>query len=231
MKKTVLLLALLLTLGSTTFAGIDLGLKAGYQTSKLSYAKEDIKFSFKEHFTLGAFGRVGIGMFYVQPEVLYFNTSDPFNVTVTGTGTDNLFGLPTGANATLTLNSMNLQVPVLVGIQPLDLGILTIRAQVGPTANFVLSSKTLVDYSINGEEQPEQEPEEGLDTKSISWGLQAGVGTDILGLVTIDINYNFGLSKVFGNLNQTKLGETFDFSNIDNSKQGLFMVTVGVKIL
>ena len=70
-----------------------------------------------------------------------------------------------------------------------------------------------------------------FNTKSIAWGLQAGVGIDILRRITLDINYNFGLSKIFDNLNDTQLGETFDFSNIDNTKQNMFMVTVGVKFL
>ena len=49
--------------------------------------------------------------------------------------------------------------------------------------------------------------------------------------ITLDINYNFGLSKMFDALNETSLGETFDFSNIDNTKQNMFMVTVGIKLL
>lgn len=234
MKKTFLLLAVLLMFGTTAFAGggIDfaIGPKVGYQTARLSYDKATIKSDFSSHFTVGLFGRVGIGMLYVQPEVLYFKTSNLFDVDVTGVGNDNFLNLPTGANAKLTLNAMNLQVPILIGIKPLDLGVVTLRAQAGPTANFVLGSKTLVDYTLNGE-QNEVEPDQGLDTKSISWGLQAGVGADFLGKITLDVNYNFGLSRVFENLNQTTLGQTFDFSNIDDTKQGLFMVTLGLKFL
>ena len=54
---------------------------------------------------------------------------------------------------------------------------------------------------------------------------------DVLNLITVDINYNFGLSKVFQNLNSTVLGETFDFSNIDNTRQNMFIVTVGIKLV
>ena len=234
MKKTFLLLAVLLMFGTTAFAGggIDfaIGPKVGYQTARLSYDKATLKSDFSSHFTVGLCGRGGIGMLYVQPEVLYFKTSSLFDVDVTGVGNDNFLNLPTGANAKLTLNAMNLQVPILIGIKPLDLGVVTLRAQAGPTANFVLGSKTLVDYTLNGE-QNEVEPDQGLDTKSISWGLQAGVGADFLGKITLDVNYNFGLSRVFENLNQTTLGQTFDFSNIDDTKQGLFMVTLGLKFL
>ena len=242
MKKTFLLIAALLMMGSAAFAGggIDLaiGPKIGYQTAKLSYNKANIKSDFSNHFTAGIFGRVTIGRVYVQPEVLYFKTSNVFDAHVIGVEeNENLFNLPTGANVNLTLNQMNLQVPILVGFNVIDLDVVTLRAQVGPTANFILQSQTLYDetYTINGQqyqvEQQNATSDENFDTKSISWGVQAGIGVDVLKRITLDINYNFGLSKMFDALNETTLGETFDFSNIDNTKQNMFMVTVGVKLL
>ena len=241
MKKTFLLIAALLMMGSAAFAGggfdLAIGPKVGYQTAKLSYDKADIKAGFMNHFTAGVFGRVTVGRVYVQPEVLYFQTSNVFDVTVTGTGEDNLFNLPTGAEANLTLNSMNLQVPIMVGFNIIDLDVVTLRAQVGPTANFTLKSKTVADYKVSIEGQPDQDMQQEVasnddfDPKTISWGVQAGLGVDVLKRVTLDVNYNFGLSKMFDTLNETTLGETFDFSNIDNTKQNMFMVTVGIKLL
>ena len=88
-------------------------------------------------------------------------------------------------------------------------------------------------YTINGQhaEIANTTTDQEFNPKSISWGLQAGLGVDVLKRFTLDINYNFGLSKMFKKLNETQLGETFDFSNIDNTKQNMFMVTVGVKFL
>lgn len=239
MKKTFLLIAALLMMGSAAFAGggfdLAIGPKVGYQTARLSYQKADIKSSFSNHFTAGLFGRVTIGRLYVQPEVLYFKTSNIFEGHVTGVESDNLFNLPTGANVNLTLNQMNLQVPVMIGVNILDLDIVTLRAQAGPTANFVLKSQTLYDktYTLNGQqgEIENTTTDQDFDTKSISWGVQAGLGVDVLKRITLDINYNFGLSKMFDALNETTLGETFDFSNIDNTKQRTFMVTLGIKLL
>ena len=239
MKKTFLLIAALLMMGSAAFAGggfdIAIGPKVGYQTAKLSYQKADIKSSFSNHFTAGLFGRVTIGRIYVQPEVLYFKTSNIFDGHVTGVGSNNLFNLPTGANVNLTLNQMNLQVPVMIGVNIIDLDIITLRAQAGPTANFVLKSQTLYDktYTLDGQQSEIENTttDQNFDTKAISWGVQAGLGVDVLKRITLDINYNFGVSKMFDALNQTTLGETFDFSNIDNTKQNMFMVTLGIKLL
>ena len=240
MKKTFLLIAALLMMDSAAFAGggIDLaiGPKVGFQTASLSYQKADIKAGFSNHFTAGIFGRVTVGRVYVQPEVLYFKTSNVFDAHVIGVEeNENLFNLPTGANVNLTLNQMNLQVPILVGFNVIDLDVVTLRAQVGPTANFVLQSKTLYDktYTLEGQtaEIANTTTDEKFNPKNISWGVQAGLGVDVLKRITLDINYNFGLSKMFDALNETTLGETFDFSNIDNTKQNMFMVTVGVKLL
>ena len=239
MKKTFLLIAALLMMGSAVFAGggfdLAIGPKVGFQTAKLSYQKADIQAGFSNHLTAGVFGRVTIGRLYVQPEVLYFKTSNVFDAHVVGVENDNLFNLPTGANINLTLNQMNLQVPILVGLNVIDLGLITLRAQAGPTANFVLQSKTLYDqtYTFNGQqaEIANTTTDQEFNPKNIAWGLQAGLGVDVLSRFTLDINYNFGLSKTFENLNNTQLGETFDFSNLDNTKQNMFMVTVGIKLL
>ena len=244
MKKTFLLMAALLMMGSAAFAGggfdLAIGPKVGYQTAKLSYDKADIKSGFANHFTAGVFGRVTFGRLYVQPEVLYFKTSNVFEASVTGEGTNNLFNIPEGANVNLTLNQMNLQVPILVGFNVVDLDLVKVRAQVGPTANFVLKSQTLFDetYTIGNEtqtmdaEQQNATTEQHFDTKSIAWGAQVGLGVDVWKF-TIDVNYNFGLSKVFNELNDTQLGNYFDFGNTDpaSTKQNLFMVTVGFKLL
>ena len=235
------MMAVLLMMGSAAFAGggfdIAIGPKVGYQTAKLSYKKADIKDGFANHFTAGIFGRVTIGRIYVQPEIMYFKTSNVFDVDVTGQGSDNLLNIPTGANVNLTLNQANLQVPVLVGFNILEFNLLTVRGHIGPTANFVLKSTTLFDktYALNNQqvdmnqEQLDAANKQNFDTKSITWGAQVGVGVDVLKRITLDINYNFGLSKVFENLNDTTLGEYFDFGNTDYSRQNTFMVTLGFK--
>lgn len=234
MKKSLLVLAVLLMFGSSAFAigGVDLGLKVGYKTSKLSYQKADIKAGFAESFTLGAFGRVELGSFYVQPEILWFKTSSVFDLS-TNVSQDTLIGnfsIPSGANLDFTLNAMNFQVPILVGYK-FDLGLVALRAQVGPTLNFTIPEKTLVNRSV-GNYDPVEIDDETFDTKTIAFGLQAGLGADILKKFTLDINYNFGITKMFGAnvINNTEWGQYVNTDNISDAHTHMFMVTVGYKL-
>ena len=238
MRKSFLLLVAALIMSSSVFAigGVDLsfGPKVGYQTAQLSYKKADIKSGFADHFTVGLFARVEIGNFYVQPEVLWFKSSNVFDLNTTVTQ-DTIIGditIPSGAKLDFTLKAMNIQVPILVGYKfnVID-GILAIRPQVGPTLNFVIPQRTLVNQSIGGAE-PTEINNETFDTKSIAFGLQGGLGFDVLGF-TLDINYNFGISKVFGAniINNTQWGQYIDTNNISDAHRNMFMVTLGYKFL
>lgn len=241
MKKSFLVLAVLLMFGSSAFAigGIDLsiGPKIGYQTAKLSYQKSDIKTDFANSFTVGLFGRIEIGGFYVQPEVLWFRSKNVFNMTLdTNEGQILGYDVPNGFQFTMTRNAMNIQVPVLLGYK-YDIGIVGLRAQVGPTANFVIPGKTLVQKSASLDsdaEFPAALENVDFNTKSIAWGVQMGVGADILGF-TLDINYNLGVSKIFGGDVIQNIApewyEAIDLNNIDQTKQNMFMVTIGYKFL
>lgn len=241
MKKSLLLLALMLTLSTATFAigigplGINIGGKLGYQTATLSYDKADIKADFNNHWIGGLFVRGSIGKFYVQPEVLMYNTSNVFDVNFTGTGSDaNILGIPTGANVGITLNSLNLQVPILVGYELFDLfKIIKVRVQAGPTANFILKSKQVWGYTTNDNTTTtDLDITDTVDTQNIAWGMQGGLGLDILKFFTLDVNYNFSFTKLFNKLDEsdTNLNKYFDFGNMDSSRQGLFTVTAGFKL-
>lgn len=236
MKKTFLLLTAILLMSGSIFAqkfDFSIGPKFGYQTANLSYKKADIDAGFKNHFTLGAFGRMEIGRIYLQPEVLWFKDGNAFTLDAQNVSQ----GIIPQEHVTVTWNAMNLQVPILVGIKVFDINIVALRAQVGPTANFMIGGKPIYDetFTITPQEGGEpitiHEGDQAFDPKTIAWGLQAGLGCDVIGKITLDINYNFGLSKVFKPLNDTGLGQYFNFDNIDNTKQSMFMVTVGYKFL
>lgn len=239
MKKTLLIVATVLMMSSAAFAGggfdISLGPKVGYQTAVLSYRGADIKAGFMNHFTVGLFGRFEIGGFYVQPEALWFKTSNAFTLN-TNVQQDVVIGgitIPSGAGVDFTLNAMNIQVPILLGYK-LNIinNLLAIRAQAGPTLNFVIPQKTLVSQAVGTGEAAEIS-NESFDTKSIAFGLQGGLGLDVLKRITLDINYNFGITKMFGAevINNTEWGQYIDTNNISDTHTNMFMVTIGYKLL
>ena len=231
MKKSFLLLAIALVMGVSAFAqSINFGPKIGYQTAELSYDKANIKAGFQDHFTVGAFARIGFEKLYVQPEVLWFKDGHVFSMTANNEGQ----GLLPEEHVNITWNLMNIQVPVLIGYELVDFNLVTIRVQAGPTANFNIGDKPVFDktYTLFPEDEEPIIVNEGyqaFDTHSIAWGIQAGIGFDVLNKITLDINYNFGISKMIGanHIEGTKLGQYIDLGNIDQTKQNLFMVTVG----
>ncbi len=66
MKRYLLFFAFLLSAG-VVFAGLDLGVKVGYNAAKLSTNMDSITTNFKSGFQFGAFVRIGKRL-YLQPD-------------------------------------------------------------------------------------------------------------------------------------------------------------------
>lgn len=236
MKRLALAICLLLLcVGSTQAAKKRprhaIGPMLGYQTAQLSYFRGNIESDFSQNFTAGVFARFYRGKVYIQPELLYFNTSNLFDVTLTTLGGVQFENqtIPQGAQMEVTLNSMNLQLPVLVGFELINLHLLRLRVHAGPTANYVLNSKVFLSYKAGGHLQTSP-VSESFSPRQIAWGFQGGCGLDLLNKIYLDVNFNFGLSPMYRHLCETQLGELFDFSNLEESRLNMFMVTVGVKL-
>lgn len=220
MKKVLLLFAALFvaTIANAQF-DICVGPKVGYQATKLSLDKQNIKSSFKGNMTFGVFGRVTIKKFIVQPELLYFKSGKVFEVSVI----DDNFGIDNPAlNPTFTFNQANLALPIFLGYQFLDLDLIKMRANVGPVFYFALGE---AEYVVEGQDKPL----EGLGdaTKKSTLGGALNLGVDVWKL-TLDINYSFGLSKVFND--EFKVGNV-SIPVADDTKQNIFTVTLGFKFL
>ena len=65
----------------------------------------------------------------------------------------------------------------------------------------------------------------------MTWGAAVNVGVDIM-MFTLDINYSFGLSNFFkkDNVNWS-FGEQSGTITLDKTKQNIFTVTLGIKLL
>jgi len=150
MKKTLMTLSLL-TLAMVTFAAtFDLGIKAGYNTSKLSTDLNTIKADSKGGYNFGAFGRFGGEKFYLQPEFLYVVKNEEFSV---GASTD-------------AIKMKSIQVPVLLGLKLIDLKVASIRAFTGPAISFSTGYES--DKSFN------------YNFNNATWDYQLGAGVDVL---------------------------------------------------
>ena len=97
--------------------GVNVGPKIGYQASKLSFKKSDMKSSLNNDLNLGIFTRFTFNRFIVQPEVLF-----------------------SCQNRSIKLN--NLSVPVMFGFKLLDDKNFKMRANVGPVAYFTVGNKS-----------------------------------------------------------------------------------------
>lgn len=220
MKKVLLLFAALFvaTMANAQISPITFGPKVGYQTTKLSLDENVIKSDFKGNMAFGVFARLTIKNIVLQPELLYFKSGKMFEVSALGDnwGLNNLI-----PNPTFTINQSNLALPIMVGYQFLDIPIIKMRANVGPVFYFALGK---AQYSMNGEDIPL--PVESA-TENMTMGAALNLGVDIWKL-TLDINYSLGLTDVFDDELEFA-GYEVDLG--DDTKQNIFTVTLGFKIL
>ena len=222
MKKVLLLFAALFmaTIANAQF-DICVGPKVGYQATKLSLDKQSIKSSFKGNMTFGVFGRVTIKKFIVQPELLYFKSGKVFEVSVI----DDNFGIDNPAlNPTFTFNQANLALPIFLGYQFLDLDLIKMRANVGPVFYFAVG-KTEYSSNFTGDDNHkiQESPNENM-----TMGAALNLGVDVWRF-TLDINYSLGLTDAFDD--EIEIPGVGEFEVDDDTKQNIFTVTLGFKLL
>ena len=223
MKKVFLLFAALFiaTVANAQISPITFGPKVGYQTTKLSVDKANIKSDFKGNMAFGVFARLTIKNVVLQPELLYFKSGKVFEVSALGNdwGFDNLI-----PNPTFTINQSNLALPIMIGYQFIDIPIIKMRANVGPVFYFAVgkteySSNFMGDTKTKVQESPNED---------MTMGAALNLGIDIWKL-TLDVNYSLGLTDAFDDeINVPGLGEV---EIGDDTKQNIFTVTLGFKIL
>lgn len=208
MKKTLVALILFtaaLFVSQTSNAQFALGLKLGYNASKLSTNIDSIKSSMSSGFHVGAFARIGKRV-HLQPEFYY---------TLSGATFENL-GVNTINDWKQKVTVGTLDIPVLVGFNIIQSKVVKWRIMVGPEASFIVNSK-IENVSLTG-------PIEKSNLNTINWFIQAGTGIDIL-FLTLDIRYQAGLNNL---INEVTKGSTL---YPVNSKSNLFVVSLGFKII
>ncbi|HET6559322.1 MAG TPA: porin family protein [Prolixibacteraceae bacterium] len=125
MKKLTMII-LLAAFSITGYAQqfMNLGLKAGINTSKLSVDDDDYNPQTINNYLFGAFARFNLGPIYLQPEAYYnskggeyFNRENPPTVS--------------------SFNLNTIDVPALVGLKLIDQDPLNVRIMAGPVFSFM----------------------------------------------------------------------------------------------
>jgi hypothetical protein len=221
MKKVFLLFAALFiaTIANAQISPITFGPKVGYQTTKLSTNRDVIKSDFKGNMAFGVFARLTIKNVILQPELLYYKSGKVFEVKPLGNdwGLDNLI-----PNPTFTINQSNFALPIMMGYQFIDIPLIKMRATVGPVLYFAVGE---TEYSVNGENLPYLNESVAED---MTMGAAFNLGVDLWKL-TLDVNYSFGLTEAFDD--EIEVPGLPEIEIADNTKQNIFTVTLGFKLL
>jgi len=202
--KKLLLVALGIALTSGIYAqSFALGLRAGVNNGNLSTKLPGIsEGTLKNGLTVGAFGRLGILGFFVQPEVNYSNRVGEFVKVGSGTFTNTI--------STIDINAM-------IGYSLLGI----IRVNVGPTMMMVV--KTAQDAAAIL-----KDPNFGSDYyNNAAYGFQAGFGFD-LGNLCFDLRYDHSLTSLGkSSVNSSFFGSAADYS----TGFSMFQATLGLKLI
>ena len=178
MKKLALIVLVTLSSLSLYAQKNGVGLKAGLSSTQVDFKGDQfVPSDAQMGYHLGVFARFGGIGFFVQPEVLFTQTSGKFKLE-----------LPPVSSISSTQYEAKfnrLDVPVMAGFRMLKI----IRVMAGPIASFN-SDSSLKDAGTTVQ---------NMDFKKATLGYQAGVGVD-LGTISIEGKYEGGLSKFTENI-------------------------------
>jgi hypothetical protein len=150
----------------------NLGLKGGLTSSDFSLSKESYSAENILSYHAGAFGRVGWGRVFVQPEA-YFNSR----------GGEIFQGDNNPVNVASKFDFSTVDVPLLAGIKLFKSGFVNVRAMGGPLFSFVTSK------DVEGSEF-------GVDNlRDNFFGWQYGIGLD-LWFVSLDARFENSRNSV-----------------------------------
>jgi opacity protein-like surface antigen len=209
MKKLIAIVFVVLV-SIPAFSQIKFGLTAGVSTTSLSMPTIKTITSGTTSFTVdaltaakygfqgGAFVRITLFGFYIEPELLFSTRTDDYTVTNVQS-----------TESTIVKQTFNkLEVPVMLGFK---LGPLRLNA--GPTGSLLINSpKELI-----------SNPDFKNNYSRMTLGYQAGLGFDLLNFLTFDLRYEGSLKK-YQNQIQNLIGTKYNLDDRPNA----FLFSVGI---
>ncbi|MBP1674574.1 MAG: hypothetical protein H6Q24_712 [Bacteroidetes bacterium] len=209
--KKLFLIVLTVFIVLPAFSQIKFGLKAGLSTTNLKM--EDLKTltSGQTQYVVdalkganygfhgGAFVRLGLMGFYIQPELLFASRTDEYTVA----------DADDPASEIIKKQQFNqLDLPIMLGVR---LG--PVRLNAGPSARLLINSpKDLID-----------DPDFKVMYNNLTFGYQAGLGVDIIKRITLDLRYEGSLQKYQTQV-ENVTGDKFTLDDRPNA----FLLSVGI---
>ena len=220
MKKFLLVAALLLSV-SITYAQLNFGIKAGYNSSispknissvtSGSYNLNSVNSELSNGFQAGVFFRLGFNKMYFQPEFLYNMGKKNYTMTLLDAQNKDL-------QVDKRVKISTLEVPLLLGYKILDLKLVNVRAFAGPKLSFNAGSS--LDYNVLVDAGGTFDKKTLIsDIKAAQLGLEAGIGVDVL-MFTLDARYN-----LIGDMYHTKMNDI----TLDKMSANTFVISLGWK--
>ena len=150
---TIFLMSSVVLVAQPTF---DLGIKAGINNSKVTFRASEYNSEsiVKTHF--GAFGRLGWGRIYVQPEA-YFSSKG-----------GEVFEEGSPSERAGRFDYSNIDIPLLLGVKVINGGMGNVRVMAGPVFSIMTSNKIDGNDLLN-----KQYYEDNY------FGYQYGIGVDV----------------------------------------------------
>ncbi len=219
--KRILFITGVLFLSIFAQGQLDLGIKAGYNSSLTlsnlgslgdgSYNFNNVKGEMFNNLQGGIFARVYIKKFYIQPELLYSIQKKEYDI---------FDLLVAGDKVSTVANISNVEIPVFLGFQLLDLKIANLRIFAGP--KFIMDAGSSLQFNNLTNEQ--KITAAGLidDFEEAKIDLEVGVGLDVL-MFALDARLNV-MQDVAGKI--TSVGEVGKIP----VPQSAFVISLGWKL-
>lgn len=171
--KTFALLCILLVSSFVISAQspLNFGIKAGFNSSKITTDLGNFDENNITNFVAGAFARVNVKSFYLQPEA-YFSSKG---------------GELEDINSKNSFDLKTIDVPVLLGYKIINKGLLNLRVNTGPVFSFVTSEDVDV---------PDESAFESGHLKDSIFGWQYGAGLDLL-FFSLDVRMENSFGDIY----------------------------------
>ena len=172
MKKVLIpILLLILSVSINAQPIFDLGLKAGVNSSKIDFNLSNYTSESIAEYHFGAFGRVGLGRIFIQPEA-YFSAKGG--------------GLNSNMYETITMFNYNaVDMPLLLGFRIIKGGFIDLHLVAGPVFSLITSNKV---------EGSDFLTDEFYEDNYV--GFQYGLGIDVW-FLTLDARMEHGTSNLY----------------------------------